>query len=438
MSKDWKEEYRSKLKTAEEAVKLVHDGDCVYMGTVSSYADVLCEALYKRESELSNVTISSGTTLKMPSVYTKGNTDIFKFRTYFAGPAERAAMHRAPIQYTSLYLSQVDRWVEESSGITVAFIDVSEPDENGYMSFGAYGTSMHGEICKFADRVVLQVNKQAPYVNGEGTRIHISEADCVVEVDSKLAEVPDLPFDDVVEAIADQVVEHICDGATIQLGLGNLSGAIGYKLEHKKDLGVHSEMFTNSMMHLMKNGNITNKAKTFMPGKAVAAFALGSRELYDFVDRNVDIHFASYTFVNDPYMIAKNDNFISINNTMAVDLFGQAASDNLGGKQQSAVGGQVDFMRGALLSKGGKSFLCMPSVRKTKDGNLCSKIMSSLPPATAITASRSDVQYVVTEYGCVNLKPLAQDERAKALISIAHPDFREQLTDEAKKYGIIF
>ena len=431
----WKEEYQKKLCTAEEAIRLVHDGDVVHIGTASSIACALAEALYQRKGELKDVKISSAVNLWMLPFYTDEPNDSFSVLTYFAGPGEREAMKHGNCLYSSLHLSRVDQWCQDFLGGGVGFIEVSPPDENGFMSYGTY-TAMHDDVRAAVSRVALQVNKNVPYVYGKNNVIHVSQADAIVEADRPLAEVPDSPVDETLEAISKFIVDEIPDGACVQLGLGGLSGAVGYGLQNKNDLGVHSEMLTNSMMHLMKRGVINNKNKNFNAGKTVVGFALGSRALYDFVDHNEDLMFTPFTYVNDPYMIAKNDHFMSVNTAMSVDLFGQVAADNIGGRQVSAVGGQVDFVRGAQMSKGGKSFIALTSAMDGKKGK-SSRIVAQLPAGTAVTTSRQDVQYVVTEYGCVNLKPLNMKDRALALIRLAHPDFREELTEQARQLHII-
>lgn len=433
---NWKEDYRAKLTTPEEAVRLVHDGDTVHIGTCSTVAYVLAEALYQRKDELNDVTISSATNGWMLPFYTEDTAPHFSVLTYFAGPAEREAARRGNCRYTSLHLSQIDRWCRDFCAGCVAFLEVSPPDENGNMSYGAYGVTMHDLIKEQASRIVVQVNRRQPYVCGMKNLIHVSEVDAIVETDVPLMQVPDLPADEALQTISGLIVEQIPDGATIQLGLGGLSGAIGFGLKEKNDLGIHSEMFTNSMKYLMELGVINNRKKTYLPGKAVVGFALGPKELYEFIDHNPNLMFAPYSFVNDPYIIAKNDSMISVNTAMAVDLFGQVAADNMGGRQQSAVGGQVDYVRGAQLSRGGKSFIALPSTLQNKKG-ISSRIVASFPAGTAVTTSRQDVQYIVTEFGCINLKPLTMDDRTRALISLAHPDFREELADQAKALGLL-
>ncbi|MEA4814060.1 MAG: acetyl-CoA hydrolase/transferase C-terminal domain-containing protein [Oscillospiraceae bacterium] len=433
---NWMKEYREKLLPIDEAVKVVKSGDRVYIGTSSSTAYALTDALYQRRDELENVTICSGLILRQLDVFKPEAKGHFRNSTYFAGPGERTGMKNGLTSYTSFHLSQVNLWCRETARANIAFLEVSPPDDDGYMSYGAYGVAFHDCVRETADKVVLQVNRSVPYVYGEKNLIHISQADIVTECDDELAEVPNLPFDDTVRTMSGLIVERIPDGATLQLGLGGISNAVGFGLENKNDLGIHTEMFTCSMMALTKKGVITNKYKNFMPGKSVTAFALGTRELYDFVDHNEGIHFTPYSIVNDPVVIARNDNMISVNTAMSVDLYGQVAADSLGGKQQSAVGGQVDYVRGSQMSKGGKSFIALPSTISGKSGT-SSRIVAAFPSGTAVTTARSDVQYVVTEYGCVNLKPLTMDDRARALISLAHPDFRDELAEGAKKLGIL-
>lgn len=432
----WKEEYRQKLCSPAQAVQCVRDGDRVYIGTCSTIAGVLADALYKRRDELEDVTMVSGQNVLDLPIYRCSADGPFHFLSYFTGPAEREAQKRGNLRYTSLYLSNIDRWCEDFLSGCVAFLEVSLPDENGYMSYGAYGVSFHEYVRRQARKVVLQVNRRQPYVIGQQNLIHISQADAIVETDVEEGQVPDLPATAEMKEIARQIMEQVPDGAVIQLGLGGLSSAIGYGLKEKNDLGIHSEMLTNSMMELIRNGNVTNRYKQVLPGKSAAAFAFGSEELYRFCDHNEDLYFAPFPFINNPYVIAKNDRCISINTAMAVDLYGQVAADNIGGRQQSSVGGQVDYVRGAQMSKGGKSFIALTSMHTSRQGSN-SRIVAALPPATAVTTTRQDVEYVVTEYGCVNLKKLSMPDRARAMIELAHPSCREQLRDQARDLGLL-
>lgn len=301
------------------------------------------------------------------------------------------------------------------------------------MSYGASGIALHKYIKESADVILLQVNRNAPYIYGEDNTIHVSEATYIVEYDDKIETVKELPPDDPdILKMSEYLLDQIPDGACIQLGIGGVASAVGYGLTSKNDLGLHTELISDSLMKLMKNGNITNTKKGFMPGKSVVGFSFGSQELYDYLDHNPDFHFARFPVVNNINNIAANDNFISINTAMSVDIFGQVAADNLGFRQQSGTGGQLDFVKGAQMSKGGKSFIAMSSSYLDKNGVRRSKICTTFPAGTAITTPRSMTQYFMTEYGCVNLKCLTMKERIKAIISLAHPDFREQLTDETK------
>lgn len=433
---DWKKQYQEKCCPVEEAVKAVKSGDRIYIGTASSVAFKLCDALYERKDELENVVICHGLMPRVLPFFQAEAKGHFSTCSYFAGPGEHVGAKNRQTVWTSLHLSQIRSWCKNIARPNVAFLEVSQPDENGYMSLGAYGVSFHDYIRELADLIVLQVNKNVPYVYGKNNLIHVSQADIIAEADDNLFSLPNLPFDDTVKTLSEQILPLIPDGATLQLGLGGISNAVGYGLKNHNDLGIHTEMLTDSMMDLIKAGNVTNKKKTYMPGKTLTAFALGTTELYDFVDHNEDIFFAPFAEVNDPYTIAKNDNMISINTAMSIDLYGQVAADCLAGKQQSATGGQVDYVRGAQMSKGGKSIIALTSTLEKKDGSKLSKIVSSFPAGTAVTTARSDVQYVATEYGCVDLSTLTIQDRARALINLSHPDFRDELAEQAKQLGI--
>ncbi len=437
INQNLRQEYAEKCCSCEDAVKLVHSGDHVYIGSCTSMAFQLVDALAKRRDELKDVTIGLSQFLRSSDIISEQGKEHFRISSYFVGQGERKAMNYGMTDFTSFHLSQVDIWCSQIMHPDVAFFEVSAPDENGYMNFGASGVALHEHVRKSSKKVILQVNRNVPWVCGEDNMIHVSEADIIAEADDELATLENSPFDDTLSTISEYILEQIPDGATIQLGLGGTAAAIGYGLAEKNDLGIHSELMTNSMMFLMKNGNINNRKKTWMPGKSVISFALGSKELYEFLDHNEDIYFMPFTKVNDPNNVAKNDNMISINTAMAIDLFGQVAADSIGFRQQSSTGGQLDFVRGAQMSKGGKSFIAITSAFTDKNGTLRSRITLGLPYGTAVTTPRSDVQYIVTEYGAVNLKVLTMKERVRAMISLAHPDFRDQLTDEAKENGLL-
>ncbi len=431
---DWKEDYQRKLTTPAEAVKMVASGDTVYIGTASSVAYELADALADRADELENVTIASGLNLRPSKVF----TDLrFKHTTYFMGPMERYALKNGVLDYSSIHLHEWETWIRDIAHIDVAFIEVTPPDENGFVNMGTNGAGLGAAILRNVKKVVLSVNPYVSWCNGTDSVIPISVADAIVESEIPNQDIPEPDFDETLSRLAAHIVAEIPDGATLQLGAGRIGTAIGYGLSEKKDLGIYTEMISDSIMRLIKNGNVTNKNKTFYPGKSVIGFAMGSRELYEFLDHNEDCVFLPLEVINDPVNVAKNDNMISVNGAVEVDLFGQVSAETINGIHHSGIGGQVDYVRGAQMSKGGKSIIATESTYRKKNGELGSRIVADLAPDSVVTTSSADVQYVATEYGCVNLKSKCMRDRALALISIAHPDFREELTEAAKRKHII-
>lgn len=431
-------EYQQKLCSAEEAVKIVNSGDRVYVGTCTSVAYVLGNALADRSAELEDVTVGCaniGRELRLI-----GNPK-FKEITYFMGVRDRAAVHEGFLDYTSFHLSQLDVWCTKILRPNVVFLEVTPMDDEGNFNFGANGVVLNKYLMETAEKVVLQVNKKVPYVLGEHNKIHISDVDAIVEADDEVEINPRAAGNPnpgpVVAKIRDLIAEQIPDGATFQLGAGHIPASMGYALGQKNDLGVHTETIGDSIMAMMKAGVVTNKYKQLHPGKTVAGFALGSRDLYDYIDHNEDFHFMPLPILNDPYVMAQNDNFMSVNSCLYIDLTGQVASENINGSQYTGIGGQVDFVRGAQMSKGGKSFIACDSTFTNRKGETGSRIVFGIPTGTPVTTSRADVQYVVTEYGCVNLKELTMKDRVRAMISLAHPDFRDQLRDQAKEKGLL-
>lgn len=429
---------KNKLTTPEEAVKLVHDHDRVYTGIVSSVTPVLSNALWQRRDELNDVTIISGLLLDPTPLYTApAEHQPFKMLSLFLGPFERKAMQLGrPSAYTSLHLSQVNDWFHLIGRASVAFLSASMPDENGNVSFGPSGGSVARFVIDTADRIILEVNPNIPYVTGQDVLFNINDADAVVLSDAPVPEMADQKPDAVTEQISDYIIPLIPDGSTIQLGIGGLSSAIGNKLLDKNDLGIFSEMLSSSMVKLIKNGNITNKYKGFMDDLSVFAFAAGDKNMYHFMDHNDTLYNTYFSFANDPRNIMKNKNMISINTAMAMNLYGETAADAMGYRQYSAIGGQLDYVRGAQWSDGGKSIIAMDS-SYIKNRKRYSKINFNFPEGTPISTPRSDIQYVATEYGCINLKLLTMSDRVRAMISLAHPDFRDELTDKARHAGLI-
>ena len=441
MTEQLKQEFKEKEISAAQAAAMVKSGMNVYIGCCTSYARAIADELAKRSEELEDVTIGLSNVFPPMTLLDCANPKAFRFCTYFVGYEDRRALKMGSLDYTSVHLGQVDQWCYHTFHPDIAFLDVSSPDENGYMSHGASGVCMHPFIQEEAKTVVLHVNKFSPYVYGQRTLIHISEADHVVFADVEKETTPGgvvEEADEEVLSMARFLLDEIPDGGCIQLGIGEVASAVGFGLTGKNDLGCHTELMTDSIMALMKSGVINNSRPKFIPNKSVVGFAFGSKTLYEYLDHNEDMFFGPFPVVNNPINIAQNDNMISINTAMAIDLFGQIASEGMGTRQFSGTGGQADYVRGAQMAKGGKSFFAFKStLGKNPDGSPKSRIMPFFPPATIVTTPRSDVQYVVTEYGMVNLKHLTVRDRAKALIDIAHPDCRAELTKQGKELGIL-
>lgn len=431
----WKSEYKEKLCTAAEAVKLVKSGDRVYIGTCSNVAYVLSEALADRSEELEDVTICSGLINRPLRIFSDPK---FKHFSYFMGGTERTSLKLGTMDYHSIHLSQFDIWCHKVAKPNVLFLEVSEPDENGYVNFSTNGTTLNTYLLGQAETIILQVNKQVCRVFGDENTMHISKATAIVEAADTQIELPAIDVTPDVERLSSYVLDLIPDGATIQLGAGRVATAIGFGLKNKNDLGIHTEMMSDSLMELMQLGVANNSRKTYYPGKTIIGFAWGSKKLYEFLDYNEDTYFLPMTVVNNPYNIAKNDRMISVNSASAIDLTGQVSAETINGRQYSGIGGQLDYVRGAQMSKDGKSFIVMESTYGDVNGGKGgSRIVLNFKPGNAVTTPRSDVQYVATEFGCVNLKELSMQDRVRAMISLAHPVFRDQLKDEAKAAGLL-
>ena len=435
------EVYRDKIMSGAEAAKLVKSGDRVYVGTASSFAYDMLDALWDRRDELEDVAILCSMSVRPSRMFSADHDghNPFHVETFFLGAQERIAhrKHGMPLEFTCFHLSQIDLWCKYVGKPDVCFFQVSIPDENGMVSCGPSGGCMYTYLAENARNIVFECNAQVPYImNGEKHLLPLSMADAIVYADYPVSPLAKDEVDEISQKISDLVMEEVPDGATIQLGLGKISTAVGYGLLQKNDLGIFSELFSEPMMEMMKNGNVTNKNKGFMDGLSVFAFSMGSNEMYNFMDHNPDLYAGTFPFVNDPRNIAKNKRMMSINTAMSVDLFGQVAADSMGFTQQSAVGGQIDFVKGAQWSEGGKSIIALASSFE-KNGQRQSKICLNFPAGTAVTTPRSEVQYVATEYGCVNLKKLNMSDRVRAMISLAHPDFRDQLRDEVREHGLI-
>lgn len=434
-------DYKAKLKTAEEAVKVVKSGDWVDYGFCVNTPIALDKALASRLVTLEDVKFRGGVLPFNPAIFQIENPAAHMcWNSWHYSGIERKAGQAGFAYYNALRYSELPRWYRENiKHINVCMFQVAPMDEKGYFNFGL-SVSHLLDAAKIADVVIVEVNKNMPQTCGVDDKIHISEVDIIVEGDnppvSQIGGGGELT--DVDKAVAKLILEEIPNGACLQLGIGGMPNAVGSMIVDSdlKDLSVHTEMYVDAFVDIANAGKITGKCKSLDDGKQVYAFAAGTKKLYDYIHNNPDICPRPVDYTNDARVIAQIDNFISINNTVEIDLFGQVNSESSGIKQISGAGGQLDFVLGAYLSKGGKSFICCSSTFKQKDGTLGSRIRPTLDSGSVITAARPNIHWFVTEYGKVNLKGLSSWQRTEALISVAHPDFRDQLIKDAEKMGI--
>ena len=433
-----KEAYKKKLVSVEDAAAVIKSNDRVWYSPASSIPLDLINAICKRKDELENVTMFSGLVL-YPFEYFKAEyKGHIGHTTIFMGPFERKMFPEGNVEILSYQFAHSDWLTENIIKPTVFIADVAPPDQNGNFSFGAVGAFNGHTAARCADRIILQVNSEQPFVYGSKEAfINIEDVDYVCEKTHKLAELPDIPITEVEKTIANKIVSFIENGSTIQIGVGGLSNAIGFFLEHHKDLGIHTEMLVDSLVSLAKKGVVTGSKKTLHPGEITCSFGIGTRKLYDFMHNNESLRIYPVSYVADENVIGRNNQFVAINNALMCDLSGQVCSESIGFSQYSCTGGQVNFVRGARMSPGGRSFLVLDSTTKKADGVMISKIMTAFPPGAVVTTPRSDVDYIVTEYGAAHLRGKTIPARVKEMINIAHPDFREQLMKEAKENKLL-
>lgn len=436
---NWEKDYFNKLVGLDEAAAVVKSGDRVGAGQASSAPAELLKALSKRKEELHDVDLYTGNLL-YPFDFMRGEyKGHINYHAFFLQPFERKFMSEGNIDVSSVSLSNWDYWFAKVGRINVALLEVSPPDENGYMSFGPAGALMTPSLVDAASTIIVQVNKQAQFMNGmKETFVHVSDVDYICEADYPVFEMKFTPGSDIEKKMSEYIVEEIPNGACLQIGIGGVPNAICELLTIRNDLGIHSEMISDGVMKLYKNGNINNSRKNIDKGLCITGGAMATNECYNWMANTKEMVLGPSRYVNNPLIIAQNDNMMAINAALMVDLTGQIAAEAIGFKQFSGTGGQLDFATGASLSKGGKSFIALPSTVPDKaTGGLVSRIVSSLPKGTPVSTPRSLAHFVVTEYGMVDLKNRSISERAKLLISIAHPEMRDQLTQEAKEYGLI-
>ncbi len=430
---DWKERYEEKVRTPDEAVGAIQSGDHIFIGSGAAEPQQLVEALVRRATAVFGTEIVHIMTLGIAPYAEPKWGDNFRHNALFIGPNVREAVAQGRADYTPIFLGEIPRLFETGRvPIDVALIHVSPPDRHGYCSYGV-STDVVKPATEAASLVIAEVNQQMPRTLGDSF-IHVDDIDFLVPVDYPILETQVGVADEIARNIGKYIANLIEDGSTLQMGIGTIPDSVLYYLRDKKDLGIHTEMFSDGMMHLVELGVITNMKKSLHRGKIVAAFCMGSKKLYEFVDNNPFIEFHPVSYTNDPFIIAQNDRMVSINSALEVDLTGQVCADSLGAYFYSGIGGQVDFVRGAARSKGGKPIIAIPST--AADGKV-SRITSQLKPGAGVVTSRGDVHYVVTEWGVAYLHGRTIQERALALISIAHPRFRPDLIRQAKQLKYI-
>ena len=424
----WQEIYQSKLTTAEEAIKLIHDGDRIVTGFACGEPIHIEKTLAAHYKEYKNLEIINMLTLVESPWAMQEFKGHIKLNTLFASKSTRASVNSGDSEFTTSHFYEIPDIIENYICPRVSIVMVSPPDEHGYVSFGTTVDYTKGTT-DYCEVVIAQVNKHMPRTFGNSIK-HVRDFTCFVEYDEPLPEVVGGELSEVDLEIGRYCASLINDGDCLQLGIGGIPNAVCLQLTDKKDLGLHSELVGDGVVPLLESGVINNKKKQTNVGRTVLGAAFGSRILCDYINNNPSVELHPIDYVNNPIEIAKNDNMVSINSCLQIDLLGQVVSDTIGLSQFSAVGGQVDFVRGATMSKGGRSIIAMPAT--AKHGTV-SRIVPIITEGSAVTTPRNDVNYVVTEYGIAQLKGKTLKERAKALIRIAHPSFRPYLMAEYKK-----
>jgi 4-hydroxybutyrate CoA-transferase len=425
----WEIDYKNKLQSADEALLCVQSGMRVYIQPGCAEPETLVEALMRRGPYVHDVEIVHMMTMGPAPYVAPEMAGHFRHNAMFIGGNVREAINEGRADYTPIYLSEIEGLFESGAmPIDVALLELSPPDSHGFCSFGV-GVDTSLTAAKCARFVVAQINDQMPRTFGDSF-IHVCELDAIVDSSRPLCAMKLAQPTEMNKAIASKVADLIDDGAVLQTGIGGIPDAVLPRLMDRKDLGVHSELVSDGVIPLINAGVISGARKNFKPRKIILGFAIGTKKLFDFVDNNPIFEFHPTAYSNDPALIARNDNMVAINSALQVDLTGQVCSDSIGNQFYSGIGGQVDFLRGASRSKGGKPIIAISST--AKDGAI-SRIVPMLSPGAGVVTSRGLVRYVVTEYGVAYLHGKTIRERAQALIDIAHPKFREELYQFCEK-----
>lgn len=427
---DWRAIYEEKLMGIGEAAGLIEDRDVIWIGLFCTNPVQFLEALEERREELHDVTVVSGMNCK-PFRYLSGEfKGHINAASVFMGTNERKFYDEGNISVNSVSFSQIISALKQVYRVDTLCVEVSEPDEEGYLYFGPMGAAWSAPVAAFAKKIIVQVNRYQGKVRGKNTRIHVKDVDAICRFDHPLPELASPSVTETDEKIASFIVPNIKDGSVIQIGFGGIANAVAYFLEGRKNIGIYTEMLTDSLAYLYQKGVID-------PKRVVAGFGMGTQAVYDWCNSGVP-EMCDITDVTTSHLSAENDDFISINSCLMADLTGQVCSESIGFRPFSGIGGQLAYVRSAGLSKGGQSYLCLRSTVKNKrDGSVDSTIHVSLPPGQAVTTPRTDVMFVVTEYGLADLHNKPVRERVEAMIGIAHPDFRERLRREAGEAGLL-
>lgn len=424
----WRTWYKEHLFTPEQAVQQIKSGQRVVVAHACGEPSIILDALVANAAQYENVEIIHMVAMGKAAYCQPQYDKNFHHNAFFLGGSTRAAAAEGRVDFTPVYFSEIPGLLREDLRPNVTLLQCSPPDAHGYVSLGV-SVDYTKPAAEASDLVIAQVNQNMPRTLGDSF-LHVTQIGCLVEADTPVIELAPPKIGDVERAIGENVASLVRDGDTLQLGIGAIPDAVLLFLKEKNDLGIHTEMFSDGVVELVEAGVITNKAKTLHRGQSVATFLMGTRRLYDYVNNNPAVAMYPVDYVNDPYVIGQNDNLVSINSCVQVDIMGQVVSTSAGLRQISGVGGQVDFVRGANLSKGGRAIMAMPST--TGKGKI-SKIVPFLDQGSAVTTTRNEVNYVITEYGIAKLKGKSLRQRAEALIRIAHPDFRDELTAEFRR-----
>ncbi|KUO73635.1 MAG: butyryl-CoA:acetate CoA-transferase [Desulfosporosinus sp. BRH_c37] len=434
-------EYRSKLVSPEAAVKIVRNGDWVDWGAAMAQPYALDKALADRKDELKDIKLRCTLSLKEHEILKADpNGETFNFNSWYFGGIDRKLHDKGLVNHTPMLFRNEPLYYRKSlyDDVDVLMIRVTPMNQHGYFNFHLAVTASLAQ-CECAKKIIVEVNPKLPWaLGGSEECIHISQVDFIVEAESPIATIPAAAPTEIDKRIANIVVDEIVDGSCIQLGIGGMPNTVGTLLAESdlKDLGCQTEMMVDAYYYLYKAGKLTNKFKGIDKGKSTYSFSAGSPFLYEWIDNNPALAACPSNHTNNPYTMALNDNMISINNCLEVDLFGQVSSESSGTRQISGTGGQLDFVTGAYMSKGGKSILCCQSSYIDKQGVLQSRIIPTLPDASIVTVPRTQTHIIITEYGKADLAGRSTWERTERLINIAHPDKRDELIKEAEKMKI--